>query len=389
MSRKTRVLVDGTSNLDTSGARGIGRLLRDLLHALADTADEHEDLEIEALVDLSPLGRARTTHDLRAAAAELHERRGTLEERVGPRRQRFLPWAARGHDVVHLLEPRGVPWWSPAKMVLTLHDLVPLRYPRQYIGGSPLAAASRRVREGLRARRVEQVVAISARTRTDLEALLRLDPRRITVVPNGIDLGRWSSAPREDDAARASRLGLERPFALYVGYCDHRKNIAVLLDALARARAEVDLELAWVGKLLPEDVARVQQEIARRGLGGRVHLLGYVDDDDLAALYRRAVAHPFLSRLEGFGLSVVEALASGCPVLVARDSGSDEVAGDAAAACLDPDDVAGAADCLVTLAGESPAQRAVRATTGLARAREFDRVRMARGYVDVYRAAAR
>jgi len=86
MSRKTRVLVDGTSNLDTSGARGIGRLLRDLLHALADTEREHDDLEIEALVDLSPLGRARKTRDLRAAAAELHERRGTLEERVAASR---------------------------------------------------------------------------------------------------------------------------------------------------------------------------------------------------------------------------------------------------------------------------------------------------------------
>ncbi len=388
MSRKTRVLVDGTSNLDTSGARGIGRLLRDLLHALADTEREHDDLEIEALVDLSPLGRARKTRDLRAAAAELHERRGTLEERVAARRQLFLPLAARGHDVVHLLEPRGVPWWSPARMVLTLHDLVPLRYPREYIGPSPLAATSRRLREGLRARRVEQVVAISERTRTDLEALLRLDRRRITVVPNGIDLGRWSATPRADDPTRLSRLGLARPYALYVGYCDHRKNVPVLLDAMARARSAVDLELAWVGKLLAEDVARMENEIARRGLLGRVHLLGYVDDDDLAALYRGAVAHPFLSRLEGFGLSVVEALASGCPVLVARDSGSDEVAGDAAAACLDPDDAAGAAATLVALAREPAAQRIDRAAVGMARARHFDRLRMARGYVDVYRAAA-
>lgn len=382
---KARVLVDGTVCLDTSGARGIGRLLRDLLHGLAEIRAERDDLAFEALVDLSPLGRPRITADLRAAADDLHARRGTLEDRIAPRRQRFLPWVARRHDVVHLLEPRGVPWLSPTPIVVTLHDLVPLRFPRDYLGRSPLAAPVRRLREALRVRRVAQPVAISERTRRDLEALLGLPRERVSLVPNGIDLSRWSATPLPDDEARCRRLGVTRPFALYVGYCDPRKNVPFLIEALARAEAALDL--VWVGQLNPEDVARFAPHFAR--LPGRVRLLGFVDDGDLSALYRRAAVHPLLSRLEGFGLSVVEALSSGCPVLVARDSGADEIAGDAAEA-LDPDDVEAAARALTRVVTLPPDERAALVARGLARAQRFGRLTMARAYADVFqRVAAR
>ena len=107
--------------------------------------------------------------------------------------------------------------------------------------------------------------------------------------------------------------------------------------------------------------------------------------DDLAILYRNALAHLFVSRLEGFGISVAEAMASGCPVIVAKRSGADEVGGDAVLK-IDQGDHVAAARGIVRLASD-PAERARLTAAGLSRARVFDRASMARGYVHVWRGA--
>jgi glycosyltransferase involved in cell wall biosynthesis len=116
-----------------------------------------------------------------------------------------------------------------------------------------------------------------------------------------------------------------------------------------------------------------------------VRFLGYVPDEDLAALYRRAGALLFLSRLEGFGLPVAEAMAASCPSIVARDSGSDEVAGDAGIA-VDADDHRAAADAILSLTRFEESRKSL-VTKGLARVSIFDRREMARAYVRSYQRA--
>jgi len=116
-----------------------------------------------------------------------------------------------------------------------------------------------------------------------------------------------------------------------------------------------------------------------------VRFLGFVADADLAALYRAAVALLFLSRLEGFGLPVAEAMAAGCPAIVSRASGSDEVAGDSGIV-VDADDTPAAAKAISRLA-RSPEHRAELGRRGRARVPTFDRREMARGYVKSYLAA--
>jgi len=142
-----------------------------------------------------------------------------------------------------------------------------------------------------------------------------------------------------------------------------------------------DLELVWAG-----DVTALQwvvdQHIEKAGLKGHVRLLGYIADADLVALFHNALAEVFLSRLEGFGLPVVEGMAAGCPVIVARDSGCDEVTGEAGTV-VDADDSEAAAGAIVQLATD-PDLRAARCAAGRSRASTFARANMARGYVEAY-----
>ena len=185
------------------------------------------------------------------------------------------------------------------------------------------------------------------------------------------------------------RHGLsKRRFLLYVGGCDWRKNVEGMTQGLAHARAQgEDLVLAFAGSLGPSHAAAVDAATASAGVGGSVSKLGYVSDDDLAVLYRHAVAHVMVSRLEGFGLTVVEAMASGCPVVTTTAGSLPEVAGDAALT-VDPEDPRAIGDAFVRLARDA-SLRGELAAKGRARAPLFSREVQARAMAKVYRESER
>jgi glycosyltransferase involved in cell wall biosynthesis len=153
-----------------------------------------------------------------------------------------------------------------------------------------------------------------------------------------------------------------------------------MIQALVEARRSLDIELVWAGKLPPRELERFRNEAERAGVGDRVRFIGYAPDPDLAALYRGALAHVFLSVLEGFGLPVAEAIAAGCPAIVVRGSGCDEITGEAGY-IVPPNDAPAAARAIVEVASD-PEGRARRIRLGRERAHRFDRRQMARGYVE-------
>ena len=156
------------------------------------------------------------------------------------------------------------------------------------------------------------------------------------------------------------------------------------MGGLARAKQMgVDLDLVWAGHLAPNHVANVEAEARRAGVLGSLRRVGYVPDEDLVALYRAAVAHLFVSRLEGFGLTIVEAMAAGCPVVTTVAGALAEVAGDAALT-VDPEDHAGIGDALARLARE-PKLREECVRRGRERAPKFSRAALAKGTAEVYR----
>src|SRR5262249_45415596 len=150
------------------------------------------------------------------------------------------------------------------------------------------------------------------------------------------DLARFSPVPDPRDAGVRAELGLgDRPFLLFVGGADWRKNAAGMFDvvaALGRRPGADAPGLAWAGRVDERRRAEIIALAAERGVPDRVRLLGWVSDATLAALLRGAAALLFLSRAEGFGYPMVEAMASGCPVVCGRHPAAIEIAGDAAIA---------------------------------------------------------
>lgn len=389
---KSEIVIDGTALRAPSGVRGIGRYLRDLLTGLATIADtEAPELSFRVATHIDSRG-LRLTGDLRAAADESVAEAGRGQKNLIARRRLLLgPLAAQARaDLLHVAEMQGTPFLRPVPLLVTCYDLIPLRYPQHYLGKALTSAryptkspgyALRYLQDLRRYKVARRVVCISERTRRDVLALLKLPADRVDVVQTGIDLSRYTSL------APAPPVRTERPFALYVGHSDWRKNAAGMFDAIRIANRTSPLELRWAGGLRPADLAKMKALAAERGATSYVRFLGFVDDKDLGPLYRDAVALLFLSRLEGFGLPVVEAMAAGCPAIVAQDSAADEVAGEAGY-IVSADDPGAAANRLLQLTAH-PEERAERARLGMERAKRYNAVEMARGYLQSYRRALR
>jgi glycosyltransferase involved in cell wall biosynthesis len=207
----------------------------------------------------------------------------------------------------------ALPRSCPCAAVVTVHDLsferdptvMSIRHRAIFRRAVPYAA-----------RRAARVLTVSERTKRDLVELYGIDPQRIVVVPNGVD-----PAFGPGEASGDSYL-------LLVGAVQRRKN------PLAAADAATELGMRLVVAGPGRDPALVR-ELERRGADVR----GYVSKDELAELYRGAAALVMPSRYEGFGLPVVEAMASGTPVVAAPDAALQEVAGDAAV-FVEPEELA-------------------------------------------------
>jgi glycosyltransferase involved in cell wall biosynthesis len=217
------------------------------------------------------------------------------------------------------------------------------------------------------ARRAARILAVSERTRRDLIERYGITEERIVVTPNGVDPAFGPDGPKEDGS----------PYALFVGALQPRKDPVSAVEALALVGGDLRLVFAGPDKGSGEALRRA---VARLGLERRVDLLGYVEQERLAALYRGAACLVFPSLYEGFGLPVVEAMACGTPVVAARTGALPEVTGDAAVLVEPRSAGALARGIEVALAG-----RAALAAAGLERARRFSWRQTAERTLAVYR----
>lgn len=375
--------------------RGIGRYVSDLALALDAAPRTTSDLRVLGIEHLDVTGSATIAHDLKAAVARLTD--------PGKRAMPHAEWAYRvrlllaravkriAPDVLHAGHPNATPLGQlPCPRVVTCHDLIPLRFPQHYLDWRDGFRAGRTRLDLRRYHSADHVIAVSETTAKDLVEMLGVPAKKITVVHNGVDLGRWRSEPAEHDHAVRRRLGLETTsYVLCVGAANWRKNPEGALEALRRAserRPDHSLTLVWAARLGAEEHRALTERARALGIEDAVKLVGWVSDPDLAALYRGAVAQLFVSRAEGFGYPVIEAMAAGCPVITSNLSSMAEIAGDAAL-LVDPERPDEIADALVTLA-ESVAERRRLAQRGLERARRFALAKMAAATLDVYRQTA-
>jgi glycosyltransferase involved in cell wall biosynthesis len=300
--------------------------------------------------------------------------------------------AARAADaaLLHCPVPMG-PLFGALPLVVTLHDVLALSHPahfrtwhRTYTRSTlpPLA------------RRARQMVAVSEATRAEVVSRLGVDAARVHVVPNGVH-ERFAPRPgaAAGDRARCDALGLPPRFVLTVGAREPRKNLVRLLAAVLQVAdmpggQDVCLVHAgpagWRNDEITRAFAHAGQMSSPAG-GPRVRVLGRVDDDTLAALYRAATVVAYPSLQEGFGLPVAEALASGAAVLTSCTGALGELAGDAAMT-VDPTDTRAITEALHLL-WTQPERRHALAARGPARAAAWRWDAVARATLAVYDAA--
>jgi glycosyltransferase involved in cell wall biosynthesis len=283
-----------------------------------------------------------------------------------------------GIDVFHAVYV--VPPLAPCATVVTVHDVSFRLFPRWF---SLREYVMQAVLVGLSMLRSRLVVVPTSATKRDIVRTFGLSPRKVRVTPYAASRAFAPQDPAESAALVARRHNLTRPYVLGVGFGHSRKNVERLVLAWQAVMRNVaaPTPLVLVGHVSPAARAALM-----RRLGSALHELvrftGYVCDGDLPALYAAAEAFVYPSLYEGFGLPVLEAMASGTPVITSAVSSLPEVAGNAAL-LVNPYSVDAIASALAEVL-ESPELRLDLRERGLRRAAEFSWERCARQTAQLY-----
>jgi glycosyltransferase involved in cell wall biosynthesis len=246
--------------------------------------------------------------------------------------QLALPPVARHAELIYC--PANLAPLPSRRTVVVIHDVAALAHPEWY--GRAYVAWQRLVLPRI-ARRARRVMTVSEFSKDEIAERLGVPGEKITVVPNGVS---EAFSPEVDPQPAKHALGLRRPYVLTVSTRIARKNLGTLARA-ARALEERGIELVSAGS------GRAYMRSGEPALG---RALGYVPEELLPSLYVGAEALAMPSVYEGFGLPVLEAMASGTPVVAADRAALPEVCG-GAAILAHPDDPDAFADALLRATG--------------------------------------
>lgn len=331
--------------------RGIGRYSLAFARAFVEEA-RHHDVSImlngmfpDAAADLArefqtllPPGRILTwqgTGPTAECGPDNRERR----ERAERSRERFL--ASHSPDFVHVSSLfEGFPDDAVTSVgeatsnptAVTVYDLIPLVHREHYLGNDPSTPISQYYFRKLDyVRRADLIMAISDATRREVVDWLDVPSSTVVNISTAADpMFRPMGTGEIDEAALRTRSGVERPFVMYTGGPDRRKNIDGLIKAWAQLPAMVRAthQLAVVCRLSDPHMASLRTLAAECGLASdELVLPGFVTDEELVGLYNIAKAFVFPSWHEGFGLPVLEAMKCGTAVIAANTSSLPEVVG--------------------------------------------------------------
>ncbi len=278
-----------------------------------------------------------------------------------------------------------VPVYAGCPTVSTIYDLAVMRYPQEF-------TLKRRCLAHLELRHARRAcsafVAISGTTRDDVISLLGAPPETVTLALPGCGARFQPCHVQAAKDGLRARMGLKRPYVLYVGRIQPRKNIVRLMEAFDRVCARHpdwnhELVIAGARGWMEKPILAAA---ARLACADRIRFTGFVPDADLPVLMAGAELFALVSLWEGFGMPLIEAMACGTPTLTSNSSALDEVAGDAALR-VDPEDTEAIA-CSVERLLADPALRAALAEKGPGQAAKFTWAGTARGVIRAAESAA-
>lgn len=244
------------------------------------------------------------------------------------------PWILGGQQFVHLFSKRRL-----HDALVVVFDLLPIDYP----DNDPVSVSVDQYKNKVRhIRFARRVVTISKYSKQRIIAHFGIEPEKISVVPFGIDTNKFKNAGQEE--RRAARLNLRIPESafviLYVGSEQRRKNLTTLVKALSKLHKMVP-EILFLKVGQPQSKKgrdRFLADLAQTGLEKFTKIIDYVSEEELPKLYGLADLFVFPSVGEGFGVPLLEAMASGVPIITTQCCSIPEVVGDVALMITDPYD---------------------------------------------------
>ncbi|MBN2207389.1 MAG: glycosyltransferase family 4 protein [Candidatus Aminicenantes bacterium] len=281
-------------------------------------------------------------------------------------------------DLTHSPTPLLLP--TRGKTIVTVYDLFFLDFPDR-ADRQARTHFARRIASALE--RADGIVTISRYTRDELLSRFDVPEAKVRAIPLGIDPDFGLPLPVQYLEALGRKHGLPAEFLLFVGAFEPRKNLPALVEAFGRVRARRPGCVLVLAGRSGADLPRIRAAIAASRLEEAVWILGYLPDRELRGLYQTASGFVYPSVCEGFGLPLLEAMASGCPVAASTAAAIPEVAG-GAALLFPPDEVEAMAAALLRLIEDDGLRRTL-ADRGRDRVRAFGWAEMARSTLDFYR----
>jgi glycosyltransferase involved in cell wall biosynthesis len=290
-------------------------------------------------------------------------------------------------DLVHFVffEPffRNLPIMKKKKTIVTIHDLIPLKFPKQFPRG--IRGNLRWQLQKISLKNCNAIITDSHSSKKDILGFVGLKNEEVKVIH--LAAGKQFKKIKQSDANKIrNKFNLPERFALYVGDVTWNKNLPRLVEAVKKA----NVPLVLVGKALVEtnfdrknpwnqDLEKVQ-----RGIGGDSLFLrlGFVNDNDLVLLYNLATLFVMPSLYEGFGLPILEAMKCGCPVVTSKEGSIPEIAGDAAF-YVDAYDTDSIAEGITKVFSDSKLQNEL-SRKGLAQVSKFSWEKTAKETIRIY-----
>jgi len=296
------------------------------------------------------------------------------------REQWAMPQAAKGCDLLHVPH-YNAPLLSRGPVVASILDLIHIT-DEGYRGGIRSWLYARPMLN-LVARKAAHIVTISEYSKAQIVDRLGVTAGRVTVIHCGVGEEFQAADRREALNAVRAELGIEQPYVLYLGSLKPHKNVSCLLRAFAILQQRQDLphELLIIGEGARWKSSLVQESV-RLGIAGKTKFVPYVRPGLLPKIYAAADLLVMPSRIEGFGLPILEAMACGTPVICSRAASLPEVGGNAVV-YFDPEDPEELAEAMERVLGSSELQRDLRAK-GMTRARQFTWEESTGKHVELY-----